>query len=78
MTRAELEKWFTIYVAKVYANKFHHGIQTTPLAKYQEGIVGTASRPGIGLPAYSDDVNGSFRRDVNKSERSDAGICNDA
>jgi putative transposase len=50
MTRAELEKWFTIYVAKVYANKFHHGIQTTPLAKYQEGIVGTASRPGIGLP----------------------------
>jgi putative transposase len=50
MTRAELEKWFTIYVAKVYANKFHHGINTTPLAKYQEGIVGTAQRPGIGIP----------------------------
>jgi hypothetical protein len=29
-------------------------------------------------PADSDDVNGPFRRDVNKSERSDAGICNDA
>jgi hypothetical protein len=28
--------------------------------------------------ADSDDVNGPFRRDVNKSERSDAGICNDA
>src|ERR1039457_6578630 len=28
--------------------------------------------------ADSDDVNGLFRRDVNKSERSDAGICNDA
>jgi hypothetical protein len=26
----------------------------------------------------SDDVNGPFRRDVNKSERSDAGTCNDA
>jgi putative transposase len=50
MTRAELEKWFTIYVAKVYAHKFHAGIKTTPLAKYKEGILGTADRPGIGLP----------------------------
>jgi putative transposase len=50
MTRAELEKWFTIYVAKVYANTFHKGIKTTPLAKYKEGILGTGDRPGIGLP----------------------------
>jgi len=50
MTRAELEKWFTIYVAKVYANTFHKGIKTTPLAKYKEGILGTDNRPGIGLP----------------------------
>jgi putative transposase len=50
MTRAELEKWFTIYVAKVYANTFHHGIKTTPLARYTEGIAGTPNRPGTGLP----------------------------
>jgi putative transposase len=50
MTRAGLEKWFTIYVVKVYANTFHNGIKTTPLAKYQEGILGTDERPGIGLP----------------------------
>jgi len=50
MTRDELEKWFTIYVAKVYANTFHSGIKTTPLAKYKEGILGTDSHPGIGLP----------------------------
>ena len=50
MTRAELEKWFTIYIAKVYAHKFHAGIKTTPLAKYKEGILGTADRPGVGLP----------------------------
>jgi len=50
MTREELEKWFTIYVAKVYANTFHNGIKTTPLAKYKEGILGTDSHPGIGLP----------------------------
>lgn len=50
MTRAELEKWFTIYVAKVYANTFHRGIKTTPLAKYTEGIAGTPNRPGTGVP----------------------------
>lgn len=50
MTRAELEKWFTIYVAKAYAHSFHKGIKTTPLAKYKEGILGTADRSGIGLP----------------------------
>lgn len=49
MTRAELEKWFSIYVAKVYANKFHYGINTTPLAKYKEGILGTPNSPGIGF-----------------------------
>ena len=41
---------FTIYIAKVYAHKFHAGIKTTPLAKYKEGILGTADRPGVGLP----------------------------
>jgi putative transposase len=50
MTRAELEKWFTIYVSKVYANTYHKGIKTTPLAKYKEGILGTDHRPGTGLP----------------------------
>ncbi len=49
MTRAELEKWFTIYVAKVYANTYHNGIKTTPLARYKEAILGTDGRPG-GLP----------------------------
>jgi hypothetical protein len=54
MTRAELEKWFTIYAAKVYANTFHRGIKTTPLARYKEGnlevIVVPASVCRIALP----------------------------
>jgi putative transposase len=50
LTRAELERWFTIYVTKVYANTFHKGIKTTPLARYKEGILGNDDRPGIGLP----------------------------
>jgi hypothetical protein len=32
----------------------------------------------VKIIADSGDVNGPFRRDVNKSERSDAGTCDDA
>jgi putative transposase len=50
LTRAELGKWFTIYVTKVYANALHKGIKTTPLARYKEGILGSSDRLGVGLP----------------------------
>lgn len=50
LTRAELERWFTIYIAKYYPNHFHRGIKNTPLAKFKEGILGSDTQPGIGLP----------------------------
>jgi putative transposase len=50
MTRRELERWFTTYIAKYYPNKYHRGIKNTPLAKYSEGIHGTDTQIGIGLP----------------------------
>ncbi len=37
-----------------------------------------SSESGQAESADSDDVDGPFRRDVNKSERSATGICNDA
>jgi putative transposase len=50
MTRRELERWFTIYIAKYYPNKFHRGIKDTPLHRYKAGILGTDGHMGIGLP----------------------------
>lgn len=50
MTRAELERWFTVYIAKYYPNKYHRGIEDTPLARYRAGILGTDGHMGIGLP----------------------------
>ena len=50
MTRKELERWFTTYIAKYYPNNYHRGIKNTPLAKYSEGIHGTDTQIGIGLP----------------------------
>jgi len=51
LTRKELERWFTIYIAKYYPNKFHRGIKNTPMARYWEGIHGTETQIGTGLPA---------------------------
>ncbi|MCG2575867.1 DDE-type integrase/transposase/recombinase [Dechloromonas sp. XY25] len=51
LTRKELERWFTIYIAKYYPHKFHRGIKNTPMAKYWEGIHGSENQIGIGLPA---------------------------
>lgn len=50
MTRKELEHWFTTYIAKYYPNDYHRGIKNTPRAKYSEGIHGSDTQIGIGLP----------------------------
>lgn len=50
LTLAELERWLLIYITGVYHQRFHSGIQCSPLKKYEEGIFGTAQYPGSGLP----------------------------
>lgn len=50
MTFTELEQWLVVFFAK-YHKKVHGGIGTTPLAKWREGLLGTKTKPGRGLPA---------------------------
>lgn len=50
MTLSEFERWFAITVVEVYHQRLHSELGTTPLQKYEEGIFGTAERPGRGLP----------------------------
>lgn len=50
MTLKELERWFTIFVAKYYHQRYHRGIKMPPIAKYEDGILGNDQHPGIGLP----------------------------
>lgn len=50
MTLAEFERWFAITVVEVYHQRLHSELGTTPLQKYEDGIFGTAERPGRGLP----------------------------
>lgn len=50
MTLDELEAWLMTFLAK-YHHDVHSGIGMPPLAKYREGLLGTKTRPGRGLPA---------------------------
>lgn len=50
MTLAELERWLTYFIAK-YHHWIHTGIGMSPLQKYKEGLLGTKTKPGRGLPA---------------------------
>ena len=50
LTLSELEQWLIVYITGVYHQRFHSGVQCSPLKKYEEGIFGSAQRPGSGLP----------------------------
>jgi putative transposase len=50
MTFAEMEKWLVLFFARYHIQK-HDGIGMTPLQKWREGLLGTKSMPGRGLPA---------------------------
>ncbi|MCB1735179.1 MAG: DDE-type integrase/transposase/recombinase [Gammaproteobacteria bacterium] len=48
MTISEFERWLAELILGVYHNRKHSELGTSPLAKYREGILGTADSPGIG------------------------------
>ena len=50
LTLSEFERWLTTYIVEIYHQRLHREIGTTPIKRYEEGIFGTAERPGCGLP----------------------------
>lgn len=52
MTLAALEKWFAIFIVERYHHMPHKGNGgIPPIVKYEQGILGSADKPGIGLPS---------------------------
>lgn len=49
-TLAELESLLAVYITKVYHQREHTAIATSPLKKYEQGIFGDDRAPGRGLP----------------------------
>lgn len=50
MTMAEFEKWIATYITGVYHQREHSGLMTSPIQRYEKGILGTDEMPGRGLP----------------------------
>ena len=52
MTLGEFEAWLVDYVVNEYHRKPHHGLNgLSPLAKWQESVVGTDDAPGTAIPS---------------------------
>ncbi|MDQ3816345.1 MAG: DDE-type integrase/transposase/recombinase [Acidobacteriota bacterium] len=51
MTLRELEGWLATFITGVYHQRVHKGIGTSPIKRYEQGILGTPEQPGTGLPA---------------------------
>lgn len=63
MTLAELDLWFTLFIVYCYHHREHKGINNIPPIKlYHKYVHGTATQPGVGLPAAIEDEN-TFRLD---------------
>ena len=50
MTLPELRRWLVQMIVGVYHNRVHRGIDCPPLAKWNEGIIGSDTVRGSGLP----------------------------
>lgn len=50
MSLGEFERWFTHLCVDVYHQRPHSALGVPPIAKWQEGILGTKKKPGIGIP----------------------------
>lgn len=50
LTLRELEQWLLKYIVGVYHKRPHAGIGMPPLERYKQGILGTDTTPGNGLP----------------------------
>jgi len=49
LTLPEFEQWLTTFIVDVYHKRVHQTLKKSPYERYQEGILGSPSQPGIGL-----------------------------
>jgi putative transposase len=50
MTLSELEEWLAVFITQVYHQRVHNEVRTSPIKRYEEGLLGTKDRPRTGLP----------------------------
>lgn len=50
MSLGEFEEWFANLCIDVYHHRPHSALGMPPIAKWEQGILGTKKKPGIGIP----------------------------
>lgn len=55
LTLSEFERWLAILITEVYHHRNHEGINSTPIKRFEEGILGTKTTKGVGLPKRIED-----------------------
>ncbi|NMM50314.1 Mu transposase C-terminal domain-containing protein [Marinigracilibium pacificum] len=48
LTISELEKWLLMYITEIYHKRIHSSIRCSPIEKFEEGILGTENKIGVG------------------------------
>jgi len=56
LTLGELEKWLGHLIVEVYHQRIHSALDTTPIGKYKEGILGGEDQLGVGTPRVIEDT----------------------
>lgn len=49
-TFSELQKWLVTYITQVYHMQSHSALNTSPLAKFEDGLFNGTDTPSLGLP----------------------------
>ena len=61
MTISEFEKWLVTLICSVYHRRKHSELGMSPLKKWEIGVFGNATVPGVGLPSRPDNRWGIHR-----------------
>ena len=69
LTFSEFDDWMFDYLCNVYHRKVHSKIDTTPLARWEKGVLGTGDQPGAGLPPRPDNPTTILRDFLPRFER---------
>ena len=69
LTKDEFEKWLLTLICKVYHERRHSALETTPLARWRQGLLGDRRTPGRGVLPRHRDPEGLVRDFLPRFER---------
>ena len=69
LTLSELQRWLTVLICKVYHQREHSTLKTSPLKAWEFGVFGSRTTPGAGMQARPENGADILRDFLPKFER---------